>query len=178
MPGTLDNSVVRSLYRAINERNFELFNALVSDDWADHLETGAGDKTGFINAIKQVIEALPDFNITVEQILLSPNHVTARLSLSGTQSGKFLGLAPTGCKLVFRAHDIHRMAANRIAESWQVEDWFSAFEQMILASSPHPPQCAHATSASAAGVNMRFRLSATDSLVNLPLCVESPARRP
>jgi steroid delta-isomerase-like uncharacterized protein len=123
-------TIVGSLYQAINDRNFAAFDILLADDWTDHLETGSGDKAVFITAITQVIKALPDFAIRVEDVLISSDHVTARLSLSGTHKGAFLGVPPTGSKLSFRAHDIHRIDGNRIVESWQVEDWFSAFEQM------------------------------------------------
>jgi predicted ester cyclase len=129
-------AVVRGLYNAINERDFDAVNVLLSDDWIDHQEFGTGNKAEFILEIQRVIVGLPDFTITVEAILPSSAHVTARLSLTGTHLGKFLGTAPTGRKLEFRAHDIHRVVADRIAESWQVEDWFSAFEQMTVAALP------------------------------------------
>ena len=89
-------TAVRNLYQAINNRDFGVFNMLLADDWVDHLEIGLGDKAGFISAIKRVIEAMSDFAIIVEEILLSPHHVTARLSLTGTHSGEFLGVVPTG----------------------------------------------------------------------------------
>jgi predicted ester cyclase len=129
-------AVVRSLYKAINERDFDSLNTLLSANWIDHQEFGTGNKAEFIDQIQRVIVGLPDFTINVEAILPSSAHVTARLSLTGTHLGKFLGLAPTGRRLEFRAHDIHRVVADRIAESWQVEDWFSAFEQMTVAALP------------------------------------------
>jgi steroid delta-isomerase-like uncharacterized protein len=124
------DAVVGRLYQAINKRDFDIFERLLANDWVDHLETGCSDKTGFIAAIKRVIDALPDFSIKIEALLASPLHVTARLILSGTHKGVFLGIAPTGHRLTLRAHDIHGMENGRIAESWQVEDWFSAFDQM------------------------------------------------
>jgi predicted ester cyclase len=128
-------AVVHSLYKAINERDFDSLNTLLSANWVDHQEAGTGDKAEFIFEIERVIVGLPDFTITVEAIVPSSTHVTARLSLTGTHLGEFLGLAPTGRRLEFRAHDIHRVTAHHITESWQVEDWFSAFEQMTKAVS-------------------------------------------
>lgn len=128
--------VVRSLYNAINERDLDSLNTLLSANWIDHQEFGTGNKAEFIDQVQRVMEGLPDFTITVEETLPSSDRVTARLSLTGTHLGEFLGLAPTGRRLEFRAHDIHRVVAHRITESWQVEDWFSAFEQMTVTEPP------------------------------------------
>jgi predicted ester cyclase len=132
----MPEAVIRSLYNAINERDFDSLNTLLSANWIDHQEFGTGNKAEFIDQTQRVIEGLPDFTITVEAILPSSAHVTARLSLTGTHLGEFLGLAPTGRRLVFRAHDIHHVVAHLITESWQIEDWFSAFEQMTVAALP------------------------------------------
>jgi hypothetical protein len=60
---TGSEAAVYRLYTAINERNFGALDTLLSDDWIDHLEKGAGDKAGLIQAIARVIASLPDFYI-------------------------------------------------------------------------------------------------------------------
>ena len=47
----------------------------------------------------QVADAFPDIHFEIEEIIAEGDTVVARWTLTGTQSGPFLGIAPTGRKI-------------------------------------------------------------------------------
>src|SRR5215475_4977361 len=121
---------VELFYRSINARQFDRLNDCLSADWIDHGPLGDHEVRHFVDSMIEVIGALPDFSITVEDRADAADRVFLRLRLTGTHRRRFLGVEATGRPIDIRSHDIHRLDDGRIAESWQLEDWFAAFEQI------------------------------------------------
>jgi len=68
--------------------------------------------------------------------------VVARLRISGTHQGEFLGIAPTGKQVTFTGIDILRIAEGKVMEHWGNVDELGMLQQLgaIPESGEHPPR--------------------------------------
>jgi steroid delta-isomerase-like uncharacterized protein len=129
---------VETLYRAFNEHNPDLVDAVLAPDWQDI--PLAPDQVAGPAGIKPIIRsfatAFPDVHITIHDMLQQPGKVGVRAEISGTHLGELFGIAPTGKKASFRLHEFHTLANGVITITWHMEDWFGLFQQL----GQFPPQ--------------------------------------
>ena len=74
--------------------------------------------------------AFPDLHITVEDTITEGDKVVGRNSLTGTHRGAYMGLAPTGRRVVYSEIFIFRLAEGRIVEIWGVVDVVAQLRQL------------------------------------------------
>lgn len=74
--------------------------------------------------------AFPDLHITVEDTIAEGDKVVGRNSLTGTHSGDYMGLSPTGIRVVYSEIFIFRLSEGRIAEIWGVVDVVAQLRQL------------------------------------------------
>jgi len=55
------------------------------------------------------VKGLPDTHATIEDIIAEGDNVWSRSTVTGTRTGEYLGLAPTGKKIKITGVDIRRM---------------------------------------------------------------------
>ena len=84
-----------------------------------------GDATG-AEALKQVwavlLRAFPDLHLTVEDLIGEDDKVVARIVVSGTHLGDYMGVEPTGKPITYDEIFIFRFANGRVVETWGVVD--------------------------------------------------------
>jgi predicted ester cyclase len=92
-----------------------------------------GDATG-AQALKQVwavlLQAFPDLHLTIEDLIGEDDKVVARIVVTGTHLGDYMGLEPTGKSIAYDEIFIFRFAGGRVAETWGVVDVFSQMKQL------------------------------------------------
>jgi hypothetical protein len=85
-------------------------------------------------AIKEVYatlhRAFPDLRITVEDMIEEGDKLVCRNSVTGTHHGEYMGLRPTGNRVIYNEIFILRFADGRIAETWGVVDVLSQMRQL------------------------------------------------
>jgi steroid delta-isomerase-like uncharacterized protein len=90
-----NKEVARRLYeQCLNQQNLQLLPDLVSDDF-----TGAQGKKGaaaFGETLVPLINAFPDIQYTIEDLVGEDDKVVVRWKWQGTHTGTFAGFAPTG----------------------------------------------------------------------------------
>jgi steroid delta-isomerase-like uncharacterized protein len=74
--------------------------------------------------------AFPDLHIAVEDAIAEGDKVVLRWTLTGTQRGEFMGIAPTGRTVSVSGINIFRVAGGRIAEQWEELDLAGIFQQL------------------------------------------------
>ncbi|MEX0791555.1 MAG: ester cyclase [Pirellulaceae bacterium] len=95
------------------------------------LELTAGDATAYlesethvhgISAFKEfrdnMVNALPDLNVKVEDMICDGNQVVTRWFLIGTHTGEGFGLKPTYRAVRFRGISWFRFRGNKLHEGW------------------------------------------------------------
>jgi steroid delta-isomerase-like uncharacterized protein len=79
-----------------------------------------------------LLRTYPDIHLTVEDLIADGDKVVGRTTVTGTDRGEFMGLAPTGKSVTYNEIFIFRFVDGRIAEIWGVVDVFSQMRQLGL----------------------------------------------
>lgn len=79
-----------------------------------------------------LIAAFPDLTIKISDLIAEDDKVAARLTFSGTHSGKFRGQPPTGKTFSFEAIRIYRFVDGKAVESFAVQDQLGLMRQLGL----------------------------------------------
>jgi predicted ester cyclase len=85
---------------------------------------------GLLFASRSFRAAVPDLRCTIEDLLVTGDKVTARLSFTGTFTGTFQGKQGHGQPVSFRAIDILHVREGRIIEDWHLEDNLTFLQQI------------------------------------------------
>ena len=102
-----------------NDRKDETVRELMPPNAIGHMEgmetRGPED---FLAARAALLEAFPDFAVTVEGTAAEEDVVVVRWSASGTHRGSALGFPATSRPVAFRGMTWLRFAGGKIAEGW------------------------------------------------------------
>lgn len=72
----------------------------------------------------------PDAYFILEDILAEREKVVCRWTSQGTHRGEYLGIAPTGKRVMWTATAIYRIAGGKIAEVWGDMDRLGMLQQL------------------------------------------------
>lgn len=126
-----NKAIVRRLIGAINGRNLALLDDLIAQDFFYHAQP---HQIQGLDAVRQVIEdevkGFPDLHVTIEDIIAEGDKVWVHLEQTGTHTGEFLGLAPTGKKMKYASVAIWRIANGKIVEGWGVYDYLDYYKEL------------------------------------------------
>lgn len=75
------------------------------------------------------LSGFPDLKFTVEQMFTNEDRVTSQLAMDGTQTGRWMGIPPTGKRVNIRMITIHRVRAAKIVEDWVLVDSLGLLQQ-------------------------------------------------
>lgn len=112
--------------------NFELFEQLFADDFADHTPQPnmTPNKDGVRVLYQRLRAAFPDFHAHIHWQAAEGELVTTYKTYHGTHQGAFLGVAPTGRKIQFETVDVMRVRDGKITDHWGVANLFSLMDQL------------------------------------------------
>jgi len=121
-------SIVRRWIEAYNKRNLD-FDEFIAPDYVDH--TNQVDRKGLKQLFDMGLKAYPDWHETIEDIIAEGDKVWIRVKVTtGTHTGEFMGLAPTGKKLTAEMVDIIRVANGKLVEYRDVTDRLDFLRQL------------------------------------------------
>lgn len=131
---TADHSAtMRRAYDLISEGDIDGFGRLVAAGFVEHEETPglSPTKEGVLELFRGYRAAFPDMRMDVEEIIASGDRTVARVKVSGTHDGEFLGMPPSGRRVDVQLIDVMRFdEAGLIAEHWGVVDMLSMLQQL------------------------------------------------
>lgn len=91
------------------------------------------DATG-AQVLKQVwsvlLRAFPDLQLDVKDLIGEDDKVVARIVVTGTHRGDYMGVEPTGKSIAYDEIFIFRFVNGRVVETWGVVDVFSQMKQL------------------------------------------------
>ncbi len=124
-----NKALVRKVIEAvINNQNLDLLDDLSAQDYFDHThQLGLEGVKRFMNMI---FEAFPDWHETIEDIVAEGDKVWVRAEATGTHTGEYRGIAPTGKKVTGTGVNIYRIVDGKFVEGWAVEDWMDFLMQL------------------------------------------------
>ncbi len=127
-----NKALVRSWIDGLNKRDLTVIDRFFDADFVYH-RASAPDLKGR-EALKQFVSlgsaACPDIVYTVEDQVAEGDKVATRWRMEGTQSGPFMGIAPTGKRTSVEGMVIARIADGKIAEGWEIIDTLGLMQQI------------------------------------------------
>ena len=120
----------RALEEVLIKQNLEVIPELFHTDWMEHrpegeLKHGEGAKN-----TAMFYTAFPDLNITIDDMIAEGDKTVTRLAMSGTFTGEFRGIPPTGKKFSSTGILITQWLDGKEKESWMVYDQLNFFLQL------------------------------------------------
>lgn len=85
---------------------------------------------GAKTAHRIMLAGFPDYQTIIEDMLAEEDKVAARIRMTGTHTGEFMGILPTGKPISFTGIYIVRIAKDKIVEHWGEEDSVSLLQQL------------------------------------------------
>ena len=126
-------ATTRRFYDLINAGDVEGFGELMADEFVEHEETPglAPTKEGVKEFFRMFMAAVPDLRMIPEDVLPSGDKIVARIRVTGTHHGEFMGMPATGKSIDVQAIDIVRFDDDGLAsEHWGVFDVMGMMEQL------------------------------------------------
>lgn len=133
-------ATMRSTYERINAGDIDGFGTLMADDFVEH-QGGPGlppTKEGTLEFFRMMQSAFPDMRMDVEDLIASGDKAVARVKVTATHQGDFMGVPGTGKRAEVDLIDIMRFdEAGLVCEHWGVADMLSLMQQLgVVPSSP------------------------------------------
>ena len=126
-------ATMRRMYDLVNAGDVDGFGDVLADDFVEHEELPglAPTKEGVKAFFRMYIAAFPNLRFDVEDVLASGDKVVARVRVSGTHEGEFMGMPATGKGVDVQLIDIVRFGADGLArEHWGVFDALAMMQQL------------------------------------------------
>lgn len=134
-----NKTLVREFEGLINARDLDTALTLFNPDFVDHtppvgLPSGVEGMCAFFS---MQFAAFPDGQVHSEDLIAEGDKVVHRMSGEGTHQGYFLGIPPTGKRVIWSFIDIWRIEDGLFAEHWVEADMMGVMQQLGLV--PPPP---------------------------------------
>jgi steroid delta-isomerase-like uncharacterized protein len=126
-------NTMHQFYERVNAGDIDGFSALLADDMIEHekIEGLPQTKEGVIQFFTMLLAAFPDVRMDAEDVIESDETAWARVRITGTNEGEFMGMPATGKPVDFQAVDIVRFNDEGVAaEHWGVTDSMTMMQQL------------------------------------------------
>jgi len=128
-------ATMRNTYERINAGDIAGFGDLLADNFVEHQGAGGpgfpATKEGTLEFFRVLLAAFPDWRMTVEDLIAGGDKTVARVRVTGTHKGEFMGVPATGTRVDVQLIDIMRFdSAGLVSEHWGVADMLSLMQQL------------------------------------------------
>lgn len=126
----------KAVARAFIERVFQAndptaLDELATEDFTPHtFGSMPPGREPMRQAQARVHAALSDVQFRVEDVIAEGDEVAVRLTASGTQTGPFMGLPPSGRRYAIPEIHIFRVRDGRVSEHWHAFDSATLLAQL------------------------------------------------
>ena len=130
-----NKALMRRFYEEVfNQKNLAAIDDFVAPTFVNYSASQLGMTGGDLEHVKQflsmVMQSFPDLHYTVEDLLAEGDQVVARLTISGTQQGTFMGIPSTGKHAAISDIEIFRMTGGKMVECWVQADYLGLLQQL------------------------------------------------
>jgi predicted ester cyclase len=134
MAGEENKQAYEHYLELLNAQDFERLDDVVDPE--RYREICVGFTPGWVNfpeavaSLQKVVGGIPDLNAHIVDLVCEDDKVYARLTVTGTNTGRFFGAPPTGRAYEVSMFDYARLEDGRIVERIQQSDTLSQLTQM------------------------------------------------
>lgn len=123
--------VRRTVEEAINKGELDVVDEVMDASYVYHVpDNEVIGPDGFKLYVSMLRAALPDLNMTIEDMVAEGDMVASRFTIRGTHHGDFMGVAPTGRKVEISEAVFIRFENGKEVEAWPYTDTLSIYQQM------------------------------------------------
>ncbi|MFX1580057.1 MAG: ester cyclase [Promethearchaeota archaeon] len=148
-----NKAIVRKLMEVVNNHNLALLDDLVVSDYVNQ-QMRIRTIEDFKEVLREQYRGFPDIHRTIEDIVAEGDKVWLRVKITGTHTGEYRGVLPTGKKIVMPAVPAYRLSNGKLTEGWSVWNPLDLFKQLDIVeykgfpdeSSGSPPTIARRSS--------------------------------
>jgi steroid delta-isomerase-like uncharacterized protein len=130
--------IVAPFYDALNEPSKKDVAALLAkaahpDYQSYHTNEAWRSRDQLAGAFKGMGVAIPDLRWRIMDIqTIGADRIVVRGEATGTPTGEFLGVPPTGKGFKTMAIDVFTVRDGKLASAYHIENWIAALEQMRI----------------------------------------------
>lgn len=132
-----NKELVRQYLKAFNRRDTEEMSELLTEDVVEH---GITEELHGIDRILEFLDAhfdtFPDYAGTTETALAEGDTVAVRYTATGTHTGEYQDIEPTGHTVEWTGMAMYRVEDDKIAEIWIEEDRLGVLRQLEVVEPP------------------------------------------
>jgi predicted ester cyclase len=118
-----------------NSRNYEAAADLYSETYSNPFGTGPAART---EPIRRYHGAFPDLHLDIEDLIAAGDEVVLRCTFRGTDTGGYVGRAPTGRPVEEWVVTIMHFEDDKVVREWVGADKLGMFIQLGVLDSPWP----------------------------------------
>jgi steroid delta-isomerase-like uncharacterized protein len=129
-----NTSIMRRFGEALNARNLDVLDELLAPDFVRHSQATPWIQISNLDAFKRFLQddwsGVPDGQTTPRFLVAEGDLVALYCTYSGTQTGRWGPLPPSGKHFELEFGAVFRLAGGRIAEAWITWDNLSLLTQL------------------------------------------------
>ena len=108
-----NKAIIRKWFEAENKKDLALLDEFVAPDFFDHTHQLRGLE-GYKQFVASIGKGFPDFHEKIKDIIAEDDKVWVYFDITGTHTGEWMGLAPTGKKINANVIEIFRMVDGKV----------------------------------------------------------------
>lgn len=118
-----------------NGRNYAAASDLYGDDYVNVFGSGPSAR---VEPIRRYHQAFPDLHLEVDDLIVAGNAAVLRVTFRGTDTGGYVGRAPTGAVVEEWAVTIMHFEGDKVVREWIGADKLGLFIQLGVVDDPWP----------------------------------------
>lgn len=127
-----NKNIVRRYQEAYNNCDFDALAELVAADvFTPNIIAGMPSGLEGAKVVHQTtLIGMPDYHTNIEDLIAEGDKVVARVTMTGTHTGNFWGIPPTGRRVNLTGIYIVRIEDGKIVEHWGEENGMIVIKQL------------------------------------------------
>jgi predicted ester cyclase len=134
-----ENKAIIRRYREIhNSGNLAVLDSIVAQDVISHnaLPGLPPGLEGGKMAHQAFLATAPDLQTRTDHLVAEGDKVVEWYTATGTNTGSFMGMPPTGKSYEITSVVLYRIAGGKIVETWGLNDQFGLMQQLGMMPAP------------------------------------------
>lgn len=134
-PSTLERNreiLRRVIEDALGRGDVQALDDIMAPDVREHQRGNPSGREGTKGVFRGLRRAFPDFRVQIRFLDAAEDRAWVLFRASGTHTGPFFGIPPTGKPMEIDVMDVVRIQDGRIVEHWGVPDQLGMLEQVGL----------------------------------------------
>ena len=127
-----NKKIVRRYQEIYNSNNLDALGEVVSENlFTPKIMPGIPSGIEGAKAAHHImLTGFPDYQTIIDDLFAEGDKVAARITMTGTHTGNFMGIPATNKRVSFTGIYIARIANSKIVEHWGEEDGVSLLQQL------------------------------------------------